>query len=65
MRTQQATYPALVRPVPHQPSIKPVLVPCGLCRFVASALSESRALRGWAAHRILKHGGPRDDKRTN
>ena len=35
----------------------PYLVPCGCkgCTFVASALTESRALRGWAAHQVHKH----------
>ena len=35
----------------------PVLVPCGVqgCRFVASAITDARALRGWAAHRIRSH----------
>lgn len=37
---------------------KPVKVVCGVvgCRFVASALTEGRALRGWAYHRIHVHG---------
>ena len=37
--------------------IRPIEVVCGLagCRFVASALTESRALRRWAHHRLSAH----------
>ena len=52
---QVATQPRLSAvPLTVKP---PVLVPCGVqgCRFVASAITEARALRGWAHHRVVKH----------
>lgn len=45
---------------------RPIKVVCGCpgCRFVASALEESRALRSWAAHRVRMHkqGGHRETR---
>jgi hypothetical protein len=66
MRTQTYTQPRLGSlPLTVR---QPVIVACGVkgCPFEASALTEARALRGWAAHRVLKHqqGGHRGQGTT-
>ena len=56
MRAQAVQTPPRLVAVPPL-ALKPITVVCGVkgCAFVASALTESRALRGWAAHRIRIH----------
>ena len=56
MRTQQAQAHPRLAAMPRL-ALKPITVVCGVkgCAFVASALTEALALRGWAAHRIRIH----------